>query len=38
MSSSADAFVAAYGLEGLNFDVSVAVPSDKLPKTSSVDI
>ena len=36
--SSAAAFVAAYGLDGLNLDSSVAVPLDKLQKTSSVEI
>ena len=37
-SNSADAFVAAYGLEGLNTLSSFAFPDFRLPKTSSVDI
>ena len=34
----ADALVAAYGLDGLNLDSSVAVSLIKLPKTSSVEM
>ena len=34
--SSAAALVAAYGLDGLSFDSSVAVPDNKLPNTFNV--